>query len=251
MYVDESGDTGHDGSPTKYFVLSALVIHESNWQNLLDDVVGFKRLIKSRYGLLMKEEIHASVFLSKRLKLSNTISRNNRLDLLKKTLDWVNQRNDVSVFSVRVDKTMYKGDVFEYAWKALIQRFDNTISYNNFPGSEGINKGIIVCDNTDGGKLTKLLRQMRHFNNVPNDGAHPGGYKNIPLRAIVEDPIFRDSRNSFILQIVDVIAYFAKQSYEPNKYVRKKGAKTFYGRLGNVINPHVTRYGTQYNIVEL
>ena len=28
MYIDESGDTGTNNSPTQYFVLSAIVIHE-------------------------------------------------------------------------------------------------------------------------------------------------------------------------------------------------------------------------------
>jgi len=34
MYVDESGDSGlpSDGSPTRYFCLSGLVVHELRWQ---------------------------------------------------------------------------------------------------------------------------------------------------------------------------------------------------------------------------
>lgn len=39
LYVDESGDVGIKNSPTKYFVLSALIIHESKWRNTLDELV--------------------------------------------------------------------------------------------------------------------------------------------------------------------------------------------------------------------
>lgn len=46
LYVDESGDTGHVNSPTKHFVLSALVIHEDQWLNILDDLVHSEGILK-------------------------------------------------------------------------------------------------------------------------------------------------------------------------------------------------------------
>lgn len=250
MYVDESGDSGKTNSPTKYYILSALVVHESNWQSLIDDTIHLKRIFKDRYGLLMKEEIHASEFLQKRIKLKNSISRNDRLDLLKKCLDYLNQRNDVSIITIRIDKSR-RDNPFEFAWQLLIQRFENTLSYRNFPGPTiGNDKGIIVCDNTDGEKLRKLLRKMRRYNLVSHMMTYGTGNRNIPLKSIIEDPVLRDSKDSFILQIVDVIAYFAKQYFEPNKYVRKKGAKNFYLRLHNVINPHASRTNTPHKMVE-
>lgn len=250
MYVDESGDPGTAGSPTKYFILSAVVIHEASWKNVLDDFLKLKRHFKERYGLMIKEEIHASEYLQKRVKFKNPISRNLRLDILKKCLDWMNSRNDISVFSVRIDKAG-KVNPFEYAWDILIQRFDNTLAYKNFPGGTGDDKGMIICDNTDGDKLTTLLRKKRRYNPVWSRMDVDAGSRDIPLRAVIEDPVFRDSKHSFILQLVDVVAYFARQVYEPNKFVRQKGAKTFYGRLHNVINQHVTRNTKNYRIVEL
>ncbi len=251
FYVDESGDVGKNNSPTNYYILSAIIVHETSWQNLLDDTLLLKRSFKAKYGLLLKEEIHSSEFLQKRINIRNNISRNMRLALLKKCLDWLNQRNDISIITVRVEKAG-RQDPFEYAWQTLIQRLDNTLANRNFPGPQSINdKGIIICDNTDGEKLTRLLRKMRRYNQVSNMISYGPGSRNIPLRAIIEDPVMRDSKNSFILQLVDVVAYFAKQIYEPNKYVRQKGAKTFYGRLANIINQHATRKQTNHKIVEV
>ena len=112
---------------------------------------------------------------------------------------------------------------------------------------------MIISDNTDGGKLTKLLRMMRRFNQIPNAMSYGSGSRNIPLRAVVEDPVMRDSQNSYFHQMVDVVAYFARQHYEPNKFVRKKGARTFYTKfLTNVANPHVIRSNKTPNyIVEI
>ncbi len=249
MYVDESGDPGTLNSPTRYFVLSAVILHESYWWNILQDLVEFKRSLKERYGLLMKEEIHASEFVTGRPKFKNNISRNDRLDLLKKVLDWLNGRPDLSVMSVRVDKTV-NHDPFERAWQLLIQRFENTLFHKNFPGPFNNDKGMVIADNTNGTKLVKLIRRMRHYNPIPNMMQYGAGNRNMPLRSIIEDPSFRDSGHSLVLQMVDVIAYFARQVYEPNKYVREKGARTFYGRLSQVINRHA-RYGVHnYKIIE-
>ena len=39
MYVDESGDIGPVAkSPTRYFILSAIVIHEMKWRDILHDL---------------------------------------------------------------------------------------------------------------------------------------------------------------------------------------------------------------------
>lgn len=253
MYIDESGDTGRIGSQTRYFVISAIVMHESSWQNILDDLILFRKSLKNQYGLLMKEEIHASVFINGSPKLKNYISRNDKLDILKKCLKWLDDRNDISIVTVRCNKSAnILKDIFDYTWTVLIQRFDNTLAYNNFPNATGNDKGIIIADNTDGGKLTKLLRKMRRYNQVPNAVTYGVGARNITLRAVVEDPVLRDSADSYLHQMVDVVAYFARQHYEPNKYIRKKGARTFYTKfLANVTNPHVTKYVSPNNIVEV
>ena len=55
------------------------------------------------------------------------------------------------------------------AWNALLMRFENTLSYGNFRGPRNADdKGIVICDNTEGEKLTKLIRKMRHYNTIPH-----------------------------------------------------------------------------------
>lgn len=253
IYIDESGDVGTINSQTKNFVISAIVLHETNWQNILEDLIAFRKSLKKQHKLLMNEEIHASEFINGSPKLKHNISRNDKLDILKKCLKWLDGRNDISIVTVRCNKIANsKRDIFDYTWRVLIQRFDNTLAFNNFPNGNGSDKGLIISDNTDGGKLTKLLRMMRRFNHVPNGIAYGTGSRNITIGAVVEDPVMRDSANSYFHQMVDVVAYFARQHYEPNKFIRKKGAKTFYTKfLTNVTNPHVTKYESPNNIVEI
>ena len=46
MYVDESGDTGLANSPTRYFVLSGIVVHESRWREFINALVAFRRTLR-------------------------------------------------------------------------------------------------------------------------------------------------------------------------------------------------------------
>lgn len=235
MYVDESGDTGLVNSPTRYFILTGIVFHELRWANILSDLVLFRKALRDTKGLKLREEIHAKDFINKPGALMR-IKRNDRVDILKKCINWLNSQPDVSVFSVIVDKHGKNVDIFELAWNALIMRFENTIRNKNFPGPQNSDdRGIVLSDNTDGDKLTKLIRRMRHFNTIPNTGAlYGGGYRNMKLQYLIEDPILRDSANSLMHQIADVVAYMIRQKYEPNSYMKKKSGQTMYEKLENV-----------------
>lgn len=249
IYTDESGDDGLVNSPAQFFVISALVMHESSWLNILDDLIVLRKYFLQKFGLRLKDEIHSGVFINGKPKFKNSISRNNRLDILKQCLVWLDKRNDISITTVRVDKSK-GGDVFDFGWRTLIQRLENTLMAGNFPGG-ATEKGVIFSDNTNEKKLTRLLREMRRHNFIPDAGYYGGGSRNIRLRGVIEDPVMRNSANSFLHQMADVVAYFARQVYEPNKYVRRKGARTFYKKIQSITNPHATKYSTNFNIVEL
>ena len=82
----------------------------------------------------------------------------------------------------------------------------NTLSRRNFPGPQNPEDfGLLFADKTDEPKLRQLLRRMRHFNPVPNKGGD-GTYRQIPLTTLVEDPVHRDSRHSYFIQLADVNA---------------------------------------------
>lgn len=76
------------------------------------------------------------------------------------------------------------------------------------------------------------------------------GTRNLKLEYVIEDPIFRDSKKSFIHQMNDVLAYCVRQRYEPNAYMKKKGGANFYKRLENVTVKKVTSKN-DFGIVEV
>lgn len=236
MYVDESGDSGLQNSPTTHFALSGIAVHESRWRDLLNHLLAFRKTMRAVHGLPVRTEIHASEYI--RSPPAPGIGKNQRLTILRNQLDELAKIDYIAVTNVIVSKAGKPAnyDVFDNAWRALFQRFDNTIGYGNFPGGHKADKGLVVTDNTEGEKLRRLVRKIGVYNPVPNQ-AHAGpGYRDMPMVRIVEDAFGKDSRDSYMIQAADVCAYFLLQKYAPCSFIKKKGASHYLNRLDPVLN---------------
>jgi hypothetical protein len=238
MYVDESGDAGLDpASPTRYFVLTGLVVHELRWQNCLEELLSFRRRIRDTYNLKLREELHAARFITRPGALVR-IKRNDRLAIIRHMADQLAAMSDLTLINVVVDKaTKAEGyDVFEMAWKTLIQRFENTLSRRNFAGpANPDDKGMLFPDHTDDKRLSLLLRKMRQYNPIPSQQQYGSGFRNLQIANIIEDPNFKDSEHSYFVQAADLAAYVLYQSIEPNSYMKKKGGHRYFSRLEPVL----------------
>ncbi len=235
LYVDESGDTGRKPGSSRYFVLSGFVVHELRWHQTLNSILGFRRELRNKYNLKLRHEIHAGEFVQGRINKVG-ISRSIRLRILREILDFEASLPDVSLLNVLVEKAGKPVDypVFENAWRAMIQRFHNTISYRNFPGPANPDeRGILLVDQTEEARLRRLTRRLGVYNPVPNLGG--GGYRMIPITTLIEDAVHRNSLHSLFLQLCDVNAYFLTQQERPIKYLRTKGGRNYFKRLNPIL----------------
>jgi len=237
IYIDESGDCGLKNSPTRYFALSGLVVHELRWKDHLEDMLSFRRQLRVRYGLKLREEFHASHFITKPGELRR-IPRDQRLAMIREFATFLSRLRDINIINVVVDKAgkPERYGVFENAWQALIQRFENTISNHNFPGPANPDeRGMILCDHTDDKKLFPLIRQMRRYNPVPNQPECSPGYRNLPLSYVIEDPVLRNSAHYYFIQAADLAAFLLYQYFQPNVYLRRKAGHRYLLRLDPVL----------------
>lgn len=196
----------------------------------------FDAMMRERFGLKLREEIHATDIVNKPGVLAR-IPKHHRLEIVRRFADCLGALADINLISVVVDKqTKVAGyDVFKKAWEALIQRFENTLSYRNFPGPQNADeRGMLVCDNTDGMKLVRLVRRMRVYNPIPNQSMYGQGYRNLALRFIIEDPNFRDSQHAQMIQAVDLSAWLLKQWLQPCGYIRRKYAANYFLRMQDI-----------------
>lgn len=253
MYVDESGDPGMKNSPSRYFILTGLVVHELNQQACFEQLIDFRRRMRDAFGLKLRQEIHAYDFVSRHPGELSTIKKNDRLSIIRFLARELSSMRDLNIINVVVDKSVRPEsyDPFEHAWTVLIQRFENTISYRNFSGARNADdRGLIVADKGEDLKLTKLLRKMRRYNPIPNRSAVGSGYRNLVISKIIEDPIFRDSRDSYFIQVCDLAAFLMKQFIEPNTYMRKKSAHRYWIQLEPILCKAASR-DNPYGVVRL
>ncbi|WP_292061607.1 DUF3800 domain-containing protein [Brevundimonas sp. UBA7664] len=248
MYVDESGDTGLVNSPTRYFVLSGLAVHESGWRDFLNHLVAFRRTLKAVHGLPLRTEVHASEYI--RRPPIPGMAKHVRLAILRQFADELAKSPHISFTNVIVDKQGKAAnyDVFENAWQALFQRFENTIGAGHFPGAHRADKGLVITDATDGRKLTRLVRRMTAHNVIPGMGGLPA--RNLPMVRVIEDPHGKNSADSYFIQSCDTVAYLLHQKYAPCSYVRKQGARQYFNRLRPVLNTRASR-ANGFGIVQL
>jgi len=169
MYADESGDPGMTGSPRRFYVLSAVVVHELCWRPALDQLLAFRRRVRDAYGLKLRDELHAARMINKPGELVR-IRRHDRLKIIRDFADEIAAVPHLNVINVVVDKEGKDPsyDVFWNAWTVLIQRLEDTIACRNFRGPRGVgDRAMIFPDDTDNGRLRELLRRLRFENPLP------------------------------------------------------------------------------------
>src|SRR5215831_8349790 len=117
VYVDESGDSGLT-SQNRYFCLSALVVHELRWKDVLDQLIAVRQILRTTYGLKLREEIHSGAFIHRPKELAR-IPKHVRLQIMKRVLEYEALIPDINVVNIVVDKRgkVATYDVFENAWQ--------------------------------------------------------------------------------------------------------------------------------------
>ncbi len=232
------------GSPTRYFCLTGLVVHELRWKDVVADILRFRHWLKSKYKIYLQEELHAGEMINKPKKTPASIQRlrkYERLAIIRNFADAISGLPDINLINVVIDKSTGKytsaDNVFRKAWSVLFQRFENTIRYQNFPGPKNADdRGLIFPDSTDGIKLRNYLHDMRIQNTLfikqPHGAFHT---KDEPIRIIIEDPVPRDSRLSYLIQAADCVAFLLKQNIEPNSFMKRHGGNAYFKRLDRVL----------------
>src|SRR5437764_852644 len=145
FYFDESGDSGHPAlvnTPTKYFVLCCVTIHQDKWRAGLDKLIELRSNMRRHYCLRVRGEVKATDFHRGRGAFAGLgIEEPRRLALYRRIMRY--QREDlpyIKVFAVAINKGLIKKhdcDIRTTAWQYALQRVDSFLS----PATDGSNPG--------------------------------------------------------------------------------------------------------------
>ncbi len=239
-YIDESGDVGLTNSPTHYYCLTALIVHEDCWHNNFNSIKTMRAILRKRYSIKLDEELHATDLVAGQgVSFKYKLDLNQRIDVFDRTTECIGKLENIKVFSVciRKDELLRKDfDVLEFAWTLLATRIHYTI--NRLNGiTKNRDKVILIPDESQNMKIRKLLRKLRVFNPIWSSTKK----ENIKLSSIIEDPLFSATKHSYFLQMCDMAAYVSVaksikiKKFEPYKF------NLLYQKLDGILEKPVSK----------
>jgi len=213
-YFDESGDAGVASAtlspPTNWFILACVLMQDSDWLDVLDQLIALRRKLRDDKGLPPREELKGSHFRSgKGIFRDKGSAWHERMAIYK---DIMNFQSSIPIktFAVAIKKqpASARGWNPRYcAWTFALQRLDTFCRKNKDE------RCIIFPDEGHGFFIRKRIREMRRFHYVPKHYG-PGTFA-LPTSRILEDPNDRKSQESYFIQLCDLNAYACHRS----KYV--------------------------------
>lgn len=226
-YYDEAGDDGFPKYSSPLFVLTVLYLHYMNWKPAFEQVQDFRRKLRSSYGLPVKTEMHAKYFmLNKDPYTALKLSDQTRIDIVGLFCDLIASLDvriiNIAIVKPRILKQDY--EVLDTALKYSVQRIENDLK----PAVDAQNKFLIITDEGRVGKMRKTTRRVQRINYIPSKfGA--SSYRS-DIRALIEDPLPKNSAESHFIQLADVVAQIVYLNA-----ITETGVGKFHGRTPAMI----------------
>ncbi len=230
FYIDESGNPGK----TKLY--SAIGIPSQTWQSALNSMVASRRLLNSVYGISPRKEFHATKLLNGRGNYSDThkLTEDEQLTIVDYLFGVLVNLSGIKILNA------YGPDynsmlTLEY----LLNRINTLMEFEKEDAK-------LFFDEGNEKKIIALSRKMRRYNPIPSSSPNGWGkdeefvsnsgysYKNMPAIHIIEDPDFRQSSDSYFIQLADLVAYAIYRKEEPTPKFINNGFSSFYKKLESV-----------------
>jgi hypothetical protein len=208
-YVDESGDAGLAGSKT--YSLGVVMVDTAAWPVVFDDLIDFRRFVRRQFGIPVRAEIKANYLLRNGGPLRPLgLSDQARFAIYRAHLR-LQPKLGLTAFATVIDKQRCQArrpgsDPRDIAWEYLIQRLERFTTKNN-------TEVLLVHDEGDALRVRGLARKARRAGSAGS--AFGTGSLRRPATRIIDDPVPRNSQQSYFLQLADLNAYAAFRRVVP------------------------------------
>lgn len=207
-YIDESGNTGK-GSRT--YTLGCVMVEAERWPDTFDRLIAFRRHIRALFGVPVRAEIKANYLLRNAGAFRNLkLSESARFAIYRQHMR-LQDKLALKTFAIVVDKShaasKYPGrPVDDIAWEYMLQRLERFTTKEN-------HWALIVHDEGDALGVRKIVRKSRRAGTA---GSMMGsGVLKVPFSRLIDDPVPRNSTQSYFLQLADLTAYAAFRKLQP------------------------------------
>jgi hypothetical protein len=209
-YVDESGSVGVGSSLT--FTLACVLVDATRWPDVFDEILDYRRFLKSTFGVPVRAEIKANHLLRNGGAFRPLgLSEGARFRIYRGLMR-LQQKLELLAFAIviRKDVMATRGitdSPRDIAWEYLLQRLERFTTL----GGTHI---WLSHDEGEGQLVRKLARKARRAGSAGS--AFGTGSLKRPARLILDDPVPRKSHESYFIQLADLDAYAAfRKLYAP------------------------------------
>lgn len=228
-YVDESGNSGWNGSRT--FTLGCLLVEAERWPDIFDDVLDFRRSLRDKFRLPVRAEIKANFLIRNGGPLRPlALSESARFSIYRSHMRLV-PKLGCHAFAIVIDKNKMKAtnktstDPRDVAWEFLLQRLERFTT-------KGKTFISLIHDEGHEDRVRALARKARRAGTAGS--AFGSGSLKRPARRLLDDPVPKKSHESYFLQFGDLIAYAAfRKIVPPGINVAKVVPQTMWDELGD------------------
>jgi len=190
----------------------AVGVPASAWRETFDAIKAWREGLKATDGIYLRKELHATDFVAGRGKVGTKIVfKGRRREIFRDALSTLASLQQLMLFAVANSNQ-------EWAYERLMNRINRTMVAKN-------SQALIISDQGKEAEYTMLMRRLGVFNPIPSRyGVWAGtqsATRNIPIERIIEDPVFRPSERSYLLQMADFCAFALLRHLRPVTPERK------------------------------
>ncbi|MDV6373023.1 DUF3800 domain-containing protein [Deinococcus arenicola] len=242
MYVDESGDPGtHDpanphSSGSRHYIVTGIIIPTDTWSNNLKILASLRSRLKSNYGFPARKELHGAQIINPRNDpaFSSIGTRLVRNKMYLECMEYyAKNMSELEIINIHLDKMNPRSvknlsgvNVQDLTWTRLLERCQTFLSKN-----DGL--GIIFADDTNETQLRNLIRKMRKYHYVGS--AYGSGGRPANTSNIIEDPIIRNSQQSYLIQVADMTSHILYRKLYPKPSYKKYKTEQIFDVLDTVL----------------
>jgi len=236
--MDESGDPGGHtpatpahprwkGSPTPTYTVACVCVPDAGWVGLFEEIIRFRRDLRDKFGFYMRAEVKGSQLATGTGPWSTlALSDRQRRYIYREFMRLQDVSRAVKTYAVVVDKSRCADaeEVRRAAWRHALERVERLATKNGTTAMLFPDSGQYVW-------LRRLSREMRRHSVV---GSAFGGGSTLArpmLNILIDDPVERDSQQSYMIQLADLNAYAAYR----NRVPLPQFPQLMWRQLGNAV----------------
>lgn len=244
-YVDESGDPGrfddtrrNHSTGTRHYCLCGILIPSDCWTEYLAGMVGVRRELRRNFNFPVRKELHAAELIHPRSNRTTLLlgGRRRRVELYRFALrGFAKIMPRARLIAVNVDKKMIADplpqglDYEQMAWDAFLRRYQRILDASK---GAAASHGLIFADETNEVKIRAQLRRMRRQSVSP--ALFPDRPSEGQMR-ILEDPVMRNSAQSYFVQFADLAAHALYRHRYPAGGLRKYNVDLLFNELSPLL----------------